>query len=533
MPDLPDRPTLDRRTLLRRALGAGLAGSLPAAAAAAGPVSFTADPFSLGVASGDPTSDGFVLWTRLAPDPLKARGGMTIQTVEVGVEIAEDPAMTRVVRSATVTAWIELAHSVHAEIEGLAPARDYFYRFRAGGAESPVGRARTLPAPDAAPAQLRFAAAGCQEWEGGSYAAWRAIADDRLDFVFHYGDYIYEHAFTALGRDNKPAPRTMPKDFPTCYTLTDYRRRYALYKTDPDLQAAHASCPFLPSFDDHEVANNWAGDSDPKQTPPEAFRFRRAMALQAWYEHMPVRRAQTPRGPDVLAYRGFRFGTLADIAVLDTRQYRSRQACGDGFHAHCSETSAESRTMLGGAQEQWLAARLKDNAAVWQVLAQQVLFAPLDWRGFPWVKDTDAPVANMDSWDGASAGRDRVMAMLAEAKVANPVVLTGDMHRACAFELKRDWRDPNAACAGVEFLSTSISSGGDGSATPDYAPMLYRNNPHLKFFSDQRGYTLHTVTARQWQADYRAIDRITLPEHPARTVRSFIVEAGRPGLITR
>ncbi len=532
-PDSFDPFAFDRRTVLRGALGAGLIGIVPASAGAAAPASFSTDPFTLGIASGDPAPDGFVLWTRLAPEPLKARGGMSAQPVEVTVEIADDPAMTRILRSERTTAYLELAHSVHVEVEGLAPGRDYFYRFRAGGADSPIGRARTLPAPDATLPQLRFASAGCQRWEGGYYAAWRAIAEEQLDFVFHYGDYIYEYGYAATDKNDAPWPRTMPKDFPACYTLTDYRRRYALYKSDPDLKAAHAACPFVISFDDHEIANNWASDSDPEQTPPEAFLFRRAMALQAWYEHMPVRRAQRPRGPDVQAYRGFRFGKLADIAVLDTRQYRSRQPCGDGFLAGCTEADAPDRTMLGAAQEQWLATRLKQGDATWRVLAQQVLFAPFDWRGFPKIEDKGEPVFDVDTWNGATAARDRLIAMLDEAKVTNAVVLSGDLHRSLALELHRDARNPNSPCVGVEFLSTSISS--VGGAPPDDAAMdtMHRNNPQLKFFSDQRGYTRHTVTPQQWLADFRAIDSIAVPGHPATTIRSLVVEAGRPGLITR
>ncbi|MGX7741988.1 alkaline phosphatase D family protein [Rhodopseudomonas parapalustris] len=533
MPSSPTSHWLDRRTLMRGALGARLAGIVPVSTGATAPVSFSSDPFTLGVASGEPAPDGFVLWTRLAPEPLKARGGMSAQPVEVTVEIADDPAMTRILRSERTTAHLELAHSVHVEIEGLESGRDYFYRFRAGGADSPIGRARTLPAPDAQPPQLRFAAAGCQRWEGGYYSAWRAIAEDQLDFVFHYGDYIYEYGFVTADKDGTAWPRTMPKDFPTCYTLTDYRRRYALYKSDPDLKAAHAACPFLPSFDDHEIANNWAGDSDPKHTPPDAFLFRRAMALQAWYEHMPVRRAQRPRGPDVTAYRGFRFGALADLTVLDTRQYRSRQPCGDGFLAGCAEADAADRTMLGAAQEQWLAARLKQSDATWRVLAQQVLFAPFDWRGFPWVEDAGAPVFDVDTWSGATAARDRVIAMLDEAKAINAVVLSGDLHRALALELHRDGRNPNSPCVGVEFLSTSISSVGGAPASDAALAEMYRNNPQLKFFSDQRGYTRHTVTPQHWQADYRAVDSIAAPGHPAHTIRSFAIESGRPGLITR
>ncbi|QDL99042.1 alkaline phosphatase [Rhodopseudomonas palustris] len=529
----PNMPDFDRRALLRGLLGAGALGLVSRRSDAAQPVSFSSDPFTLGVASGDPAPDGFVLWTRLAPEPLKARGGMPAHPVDVTVEIADDPAMTRILRSERTIAYLELAHAVHLEVEGLSPARDYFYRFRAGGADSPIGRARTLPAPDSKLQQLRFAAAGCQRWEGGYYSAWRAIAEDQLDFVFHYGDYIYEYGFVETDKVGAPWPRTMPKDFAACYTLTDYRRRYALYKSDPDLKAAHAACPFLPSFDDHEIANNWAGDSDPKHTPPEAFLFRRAMALQAWYEHMPVRRAQRSRGPDVTAYRGFRFGALADLAVLDTRQYRSRQPCGDGLVTNCTEAEAADRTMLGAAQEQWLAARLKQSDATWRVLAQQVLFAPLDWRGFPRIADTGVPVTDVDTWSGAAAARDRVVAMLSDAGASNVVVLSGDLHRAFALELRRDWRDPGSRCVGVEFLSTSISSAGGAPQTEAALATMYRNNPHLKFFSDQRGYTRHTVTPQQWLAEFRAVDTIAVPGHPARTVRSLVAEAGRPGLITR
>jgi alkaline phosphatase D len=523
-----DLPHLDRRTLLRQMLAAGLAvggvaliGPSPARAA------FKAFPFSLGVASGDPAPDGFVIWTRLAPEPLDARGGMSAAPVEVEWEIANDHAMTRVVRRGTTIARLELAHSVRVEIEGLEPARDYFYRFRAGGAESAVGRARTLPAPGAPVTELHFAHAGCQRWEDGYYTAWRAIADEAFDFIFHYGDYIYENRHRKVDRHNKPVARTLPEDFPTCYTLTDYRLRYAYYKTDPDLQAAHRACPFLPSFDDHEVRDNWAGDTDPRDTPPEAFLFRRAAAFQAWYEHMPVRRALLPRGPDLLAYRTFAIGNLAQLAVFDTRQYRSKQACGDGFKA-CAEAAAPGRTMMGDRQERWFAERLRASKAVWQVLAQQVLFSHVDWRSFPWVKEQEQQAINLDSWDGASAGRGRVLSMLRQAKVANPVVLSGDIHMAFALDIQDD---RHARSVGVEFVATSISSGGDGSLHPPNVEALRANNPTLKFAGNERGYTRHRVTAKEWRADYRAFERISTPGAPALTRKSFVVEAGRPRLV--
>jgi len=456
---------------------------------------------------------------------------MTPAPVEVSWQVAADPGMTEVIRSGSAIARFEVGHSVHVEIEGLAPARDYFYRFRAGGAESPIGRARTLPPANAEIARLKFAAAGCQAWDNGYYTGWRSIADEAFDFVFHYGDYIYEFRAATLDRDNRPLPRPMPANFGACYTLSDYRRRYALYKTDPDLQAAHASCPFLPSFDDHEITDNWAAESDARNTPAEAFLFRRAAAFQAWYEHMPVRRSMVPRGPDILAYRHFRFGKLADIAVLDTRQYRSKQPCGDGFKPNCRDADEESRTMLGDKQERWLGDLLRSASGTWQVLAQQVLFSRLNWRSFSWLHTAESELQRMDGWDGATAARARVLAMLRTAPARNPVVLAGDAHMDLALEIKDDWNDTHAPCVGVEFLTTSISSGGDGSAIVKNADAIYADNPHLKFVGNERGYTRHVVTPQRWQADLRVIERVSAPGAPVSTRKSFVVEAGRPGLV--
>jgi alkaline phosphatase D len=525
-------PGLDRRALMKGALSAGLAvAGLPLSGGSPAHAKFRSDPFTLGIASGEPASDGFVIWTRLAPIPLNFYGGMAATPVSVTWEVAEDAGMLKTVRSGETIARPELAHSVHVEVAGLKPARDYFYRFHAGDFQSPIGRARTFPFPGAEVAQLRFAAAGCQAWEGGYYTAWRAIAAEHFDFAFHYGDYIYEHRSYSAGRDGKPLPRAMPANFRTCYTLTDYRRRYALYKSDPDLQAAHASCAFLPSFDDHEVADNWASDSDPKATPPEVFLFRRAAAFQAWYEHMPVRSSALPRGPDILAYRNLRYGALADLAVLDTRQYRSRQACNDGFHTDCREAAAATRTMMGARQERWLAELLRSTSCTWQVLAQQVMFAQFDWRAMPWIKPASAPVRRMDTWDGAGAGRDRVLAMLRANKTANPVVLTGDAHFGAAFDIKNAGNEPESRAVAVEFLATSISSGGDGSITFPKADEIFRNNPHLKFIGNERGYSRHVVTRKCWQADYRVVERVSVAGAPVSTRKSFVVEAGRPGLM--
>ena len=378
-------------------------------------------------------------------------------------------------------------------------------------------------------AQLRFAAAGCQHWESGYYTAWRRLAEENLDFVFHYGDYIYEFARTQTAFGGRPAVRVMPEGFFTCINLIDHRRRYSLYKTDPDLQAAHASCAFLPSFDDHEVSNNWAAEAD-RFAGPEHFLFRRAAAFQAWYEHMPVRRRSLPRGPDALIYRHLPFGKLAELAVLDTRQYRSKQPCGDGIKANCEEALDPNRTMLGEAQERWLSELLRTSNGTWQVLAQQVLFSQFDWRSFPWSRSTEAGAGNMDAWDGARAARERVLSVLREKSAANPVALTGDVHKSIALEIKDDWRNPASRTLGVEFVSTSISSGGDGTAKLENHDAVHTDNPHLKFIGDERGYTLHTVTPKQWTADFRVVERVTTEGAPVATRKSFVVEAGRPGL---
>ena len=292
---------------------------------------FDAYPFSLGVASGDPLPDGIVLWTRLAPKPLEG-GGMPTAIVEVDWEIARDARFQAIAQKGTTLARPELGHSVHVEVGGLEPGRDYWYRFRAGDEISQIGRTRTAPPAGAAVDRLRFAVCGCNHYETGYFTAFRRIAEEQFDFVFHTGDYIYE------GRaDGGRSDRVRQHNGQEIYTLVDYRNRYALYKTDRDLIAAHASAPWIMSWDDHEVDNNYAGDFDENGTPPEIFVLRRAAAYQAYYETMPLRASAMPSGSHMRLYRRLQFGNLIDLSVLDTRQWRSDQACGDGSHTDCAE----------------------------------------------------------------------------------------------------------------------------------------------------------------------------------------------------
>jgi alkaline phosphatase D len=519
--------TVNRRTLL---CGLGAAAFLTATGGHfrggvwASPV-FATYPFSLGIAAGDPAPDGFVIWTKIAPRPFERSGGMPRKAVEVDWAVATDERMRQVVQKGTTTAHPELGHAVHVEVDGLEAGHDYFYQFTIGGERSRTGRARTLPPAGAAVTQLRFGVAGCQRYEDGYFTAYRQIAAERFDFVFHYGDYIYESRVIRPGERLAPVVRVMPDEPDELYTLDDYRHRYAIYKTDPDLQAAHASAPFVMSYDDHEVDNNWAGDISMENTPPELFLLRRAAAFQAWYEHMPVRRALMPRGPDILAYRRFAIGDLVTMNVLDTRLFRSDQPCGDGVKANCYEALDPNRTMLGDTQERWLYDGFKTARARWTVLGQQVIVMRND-------RDPDPKVfaPSMDKWDGAVAARDRLFAAVEEAKLANLVVLTGDIHNNWAGELKKNFDDQSSATLGVEFVATSISSGGDGFDTNDTFKALLAQSPHIKFFNNQRGYVRHTVTPERWQADFHVLDRVSIRDGQMSTRKSCVVERGRSGL---
>jgi alkaline phosphatase D len=522
--------TINRRAFLR-GLGASAlvtaTGGLFAPSVWASPV-FSAYPFSLGVASGEPTPDGFVIWTRIAPKPLVPSGGMPRKLVEVEWSVATDERMREVVQKGTAMAHPELGHSVHVEVEGLQPGRDYFYRFTIGRERSHIGRSRTLPPAGSAVAQLRFGVIGCQRYEAGFFTAFRRLADERFDFVFHYGDYIYEYRVVRPGELPFPVARVMPGEPDECYTLDDYRHRYALHQLDLDLQAAHASAPFVMSYDDHEVDNDFAGDTTEENTPSELFLLRRAAAFQAWYEHLPLRRAQMPRGPDILAYRRFAVGDLLEVNVLDTRLFRSPQACPGGprIVANCTEALERNRTMLGEKQERWLYDGFRSTQARWNLLAQQVMVARSDRNPDP---DVFAP--SLDKWDGAVAARDRLFAAVENAKLRNLVVVDGDVHQNWAGELKKNFADEKSATLGVEFVATSVTSLGDGYDINNNYKAILQQDPHMKFFNAQRGYVRHVVTPGRWQADFQVLDKVSVPDGRLSTRKSFVVESGKSSLV--
>ena len=512
---------LNRRLLMKSGAGIALITGLPAfAAVLSRPLG--ANPFTLGVAAGDPWPDGFVIWTRLAPRPLDEHGGMPQLIVPVGWEVAEDEGFARVVRRGEALARPELGHSVHVELGGLSPHRHYWYRFTSAGSDiSPVGRARTAPATEAMPDRVRIASAGCQHFEVGLYDVWAALArEPDLDLVFHYGDYIYEGP--AAPAANNPVRQHVGDEL---YTLDDYRRRYAQYKSDPHLQAAHQSCAFAMSFDDHEVDNNWAGDFDQDGTPPEAFLLRRMAALQAWYENVPVRRAQMPTSQGITAFRRLDYGRLLRTHVLDTRSFRTDHSCNDvARDPACTPAAHASPQMLGHVQEAWLNDGL-DTPKGWNLLAQQVITMPLDVRA----PGQDRPVFETDLWDGYRPAKARLVESIRNRGLTNVVIASGDHHKHAAGLLPERDDAPDSAPVAVEFLASSISSGGNGRGE-EGLDHFFGNNPNLDLYTDRRGYLVFDVTSDRWTTDVRVMDEIREPGGTIRTLIRYEVAPDRPHL---
>jgi alkaline phosphatase D len=420
---------LSRRNLLIGAAGLAVAPRIPRR---------HGDPFTLGVASGDPTPDGVVLWTRLAPRPLAedGHGGMPSRDTEVEWQLAEDERFTSVVRSGTVTARASWAHSVHVEPAGLQPGREYFYR-----------------------------------------------------------------------------------------TLTDYRRRHAQYKTDADLRALHALAPWIAVNDDHEVENNWAGSHAGTSDRP-GFAERKRAGYRAYYEHMPLRRASMPRGSRIQLYRRLGWGSLATFHVLDTRQFRADQPCDDGIRLDCDERLATGRVLAGPDQRRWLAAGLRSSAARWNLLAQQIFMAQHDYHLGP------GKELLVDTWDGYVAERRRVLGDIAASGARNPVVLTGDIHAHYASDLLADFDDPASRRVGVELVTTSITSDGDGYDDPAGRATELAENPHIAYADQRRGYVVCRLSAQRLRAEFHTLPYVSRRNAPSTVTASFTVEDG-PHRLTR
>ena len=510
--------SVSRRGLML-ALGVGGVALGSGRQALADPV-FAEYPFQLGIAAGDPAPDGFVIWTRLAPRPLEIGHGMPSAPVPLRWEIGTDRGFSNVAQRGEAIARPELGHAVHVEVAGLEPGREYFYRFIAGTERTATGRAKTAPAPGASVAQVRFGVLGCQAYEQGFYTAHRKAAAEDFDFVYCYGDYIYEGRGSrtyngSAGTFENPRQHLGGE----VYSLDDYRRRYAQYKLDTDLQASHAAAAWFVTWDDHEIANNWVSDID-DGVPPEVFLLRRQAAAQAFYEHMPLRRSAFPRGSEMQLYRQSSWGDLLDLNFLDTRSHRTDQPCDDAWATTCAGVSAANAQVLGEAQEAWLYRNLDRSRSHWKVLAQQIMVMDLDRKEGP------EPGYNLDSWAGYSIPRQRLLRRLMDRRIGNTIVLTGDEHQNFAGELHLDSRNPEGAPIASEFVATSISSSGDGVDQRPDGRRIQADNPFLKFNNAQRGYVVCDVTPERWQTEFKVLDKVSERGGTLSTRAKFAVASG-------
>jgi alkaline phosphatase D len=505
---------VNHRRRFLQALGAlGVSQSLPARAQLLAGPRFAGDPFVLGVASGYPRPDGMVLWTRLIGDFGPA-------AIPVRWEIAEDEAMRTIVAAGAAAAEPDWAHSVHAEPRGLRPDRWYWYRFRAGDAQSPVARTRTAPAAEAAVPRLRFAFASCQQYEQGWFTAHRYMAGDDLDLVVFLGDYIYESSW---GREH-----VRKHDAGEPYSLADYRARYALYKRDPDLQLSHHARPWIVTWDDHEVDNDYANDVPEDGLPREAFLARRAAAYRAFYEHMPLPAPMRPGADGMRIYTVQNWGRLANFFVLDDRQYRAPQVCpakkggSTVLDAEsCAPLADPSRSMLGAEQEAWLDRAFAESKAGWNLVAQQTLMAQLDR------KPGEGLRIWTDGWDGYPAARRKLLLSIAERRLPNPVVIGGDVHMNWVADLKPDFGDEKSPVVASEFCGTSITSQG---AAQEQVNALLPENPHMKYArSDRRGYVRASIAGGRLAAELVGLETVKRPGARADVLARFVVEDGKPG----
>jgi alkaline phosphatase D len=445
---------------------------------------------------------------------------MDPEPVEVRWEVAGDEGFKRILRKGVAIAAPVNAHAVHVEVDGLSPAREYHYRFLAGGAVSTAGRTRTAPQRGKGDERLRLAFASCQQYEQGFYVAHRHLAAENPDLIAFLGDYIYESSW---GRDhvrkhNAPEPRT----------LDEYRGRYALYKSDADLQKAHACAPWIVTWDDHEVANDYADDRSQDLDP--GFLERRAAAYKAFLEHMPLRRSVLLEGGGIRLHDRHDWGSLAAIHVLDDRQYRSHQVCpkpgrggGNVVGAECGARLEPERTMLGAAQERWLDEGLAQSRARWNVVAQQTLLAPAGRPG------ETGLVHWTDGWDGYPGARERLMKSLARREVSNPLVISGDVHATYAANLRAQPRRPDSPIVATELCGTSISSQGPSAKTTQG---ILEANPDVVYGNnDTRGYVVLELTRSRAQARLRGVETVKRPDAAISTVASFAVEDGRAGIV--
>lgn len=527
----PRRRTVVKAAAATAVLAGPLTAALPARAADAAPA------FLHGVASGDPLPDGVLLWTRVTPTAEATPGSGLGPATEVEWVVAKDKALTTIVAKGSVTATAASDHTVKADVRGLEPATDYWFRFSAGPTDSPVARTRTAPAADASVANLRFGVVSCANWEAGYFSLYRHLAArGDLDAWLHLGDYIYEYGAGEYGtRDTVVRPHAPTHEI---LTLADYRTRHGRYKTDPDLQALHAAAPVVAIWDDHEIANDaWSGGAENHTEGAEgAWSARQAAAKQAYFEWMPVRTAVAGT-----TYRRLRFGKLADLSLLDLRSFRSQQVgVGNG------SVDDPARTLTGRAQLDWLKAGLKASDTTWRLVGNSVMISPFAIGSL--TADLLKPLAellglpkeglalNTDQWDGYTDDRRELLAHLRSNAVRNTVFLTGDIHMAWANDVPVDAGTyPLSASAATEFVVTSVTSDNlddivkapEGTISAVAAPIIKAANRHVRWVdTDRHGYGVLDITADRAQMDYYVLSDRTKPDATSSWARSYRTRNG-------
>ncbi|MFJ4808338.1 alkaline phosphatase D family protein [Streptomyces longwoodensis] len=530
-PLAPRRRTVVKAAAATAVLAGPLAAALPARAADEAPA------FLHGVASGDPLPDGILLWTRVTPTAAATPGSGTGPDLEVEWVIALDKALTTVVAKGSVTASAASDHTVKADVRGLQPATDYWFRFSAGGTDSPVARTRTAPAVDAAVPGLRFGVVSCANWEAGYFSAYRHLAArSDLDAWLHLGDYVYEYGTGQYGtRDTVVRPHAPAHEI---LTLADYRTRHGRYKTDPDLQALHHKAPVVVIWDDHEFANDaWSGGAENHTEGAEGtWTARQAAARQAYFEWMPVRPAIAGT-----TYRRLRFGKLADLSLLDLRSFRSQQVkTGNGG------VDDPDRTLTGRAQLDWLKAGLQSSDTTWRLVGNSVMISPFAIGSL--TADLLKPLAellglpkeglalNTDQWDGYTDDRRELLAHLRAHAIRNTVFLTGDIHMAWANDVPVDAGTyPLSASAATEFVVTSVTSDNlddlvkvpEGTVSAVAAPLIRAANRHVHWVdTDRHGYGVLDITAARAQMDYYVLSDRTRPDATSSWARSYRTRSG-------
>ena len=530
-PPSPRRRTVVKAAAATAVLAGPLVAALPAGAATETPA------FLHGVASGDPLPDGILLWTRVTPTTEAIPGSGLGPDTEVSWTVARDKAFTNVVSRGSLTASAASDHTVKADIRGLEPATDYWFRFSAGGTDSPTARTRTAPAADANVTGLRFGVVTCANWEAGYFSSYRHLAArSDLDAWLHLGDYIYEYKSGEYGTRGTVVRPHAPLN--EIITLADYRTRHGKYKTDPDLQALHLKAPVIAIWDDHEFADNaWSGGAVNHTEGAEGtWTARQAAAKQAYFEWMPVRPAIAGT-----TYRRLRFGKLADLSLLDLRSFRSQQASsGSG------SVDDPDRTITGRAQLDWLKAGLKASDTKWRLVGNSVMIAPFVIGSLtadllkPLAKLLDLPQdgigINTDQWDGYTDDRRELLAHLRSNAIGNTVFLTGDIHMSWANDVPVDAGTyPLSPSAATEFVITSVTSDNlddivkvpEGTVSALAAPVIQLANRHVHWVdTDRHGYGVLDITADRAQMDYYVLSDRTSATATSSWERSYRTRSG-------